>query len=159
MCVAQYVMMEENEEFINPIDPEKIAENPGLLPYASSIGSALIKPEDKGKIKGRALSAMEEQIDVQLQQLYGQIETLAKQARELKERKEISYLIYTAEMSFEPIIGKTYHLYRRHNGERLLSLISPEEWGNSLKYTWIATVRMLSDHTWEISASSPEESI
>ena len=47
-----------NPDFVNPIDPDKIAENPHLLPYAHQVGSAVIKPEDQGKLKGRALSAM-----------------------------------------------------------------------------------------------------
>ena len=50
-----------NKEFINPIDKDKITENPHSLEYAHHAGSALIKPEDQGKIKGRALSAMEHQ--------------------------------------------------------------------------------------------------
>ncbi len=51
----------KQEEFINPIDKDKVAENPGLLPYAHHSSSAIIRPEDKGKIKGRAIMAMEEQ--------------------------------------------------------------------------------------------------
>ncbi len=70
-------MSEEKEPFINPIDPEKIAENPGLLPYAHHAGSMPIKPEDEGKLKSRALRAMEYQTDVQLKQIYDQIQVLA----------------------------------------------------------------------------------
>ena len=44
----------QNEEFINPIDKDKIAENPHLLPYAHTRGGVNIKPVDKGKVKGRA---------------------------------------------------------------------------------------------------------
>ncbi len=36
--------------FVNPIDPDKVAENPGLLPYAHTAGGAVIRPEDKGRI-------------------------------------------------------------------------------------------------------------
>ena len=57
------------EEFVNPIDPDKIAENPHLLPYAHTVGGAVIKPEDTGKLKGRALSAMNQQTDMQLSQI------------------------------------------------------------------------------------------
>ena len=34
---------------------EKITDFPGLIQFAHSVGSALIKPEDKGRIKGNAL--------------------------------------------------------------------------------------------------------
>ena len=35
---------------------EKTTETPGILPYAHHAGSAIIKPEDKGKITGRAVA-------------------------------------------------------------------------------------------------------
>ncbi len=40
---------------------DKITTTPSTLPYAHNVGSAVIKPEDKGKIKGLAVSAMHEQ--------------------------------------------------------------------------------------------------
>ena len=54
------------DNFENPIDKDKVTENPHSLEYAHHVGSALIKPEDKGKIKGRAISAMEHQTDQQI---------------------------------------------------------------------------------------------
>jgi hypothetical protein len=41
----------EEQAFVNPIDKDKVAENPGLLPYAHTAGGAVIRPEDKGKIR------------------------------------------------------------------------------------------------------------
>lgn len=72
---------EGKKAFINPIDPDKITENPHSLEYAHHAGSAIIKPEDQGKIKGRAVSAMEHQTDMQLSQLYEQMQLLASQAK------------------------------------------------------------------------------
>jgi hypothetical protein len=139
------------EDFINPIDPEKITENPHSLPYAHHAGSALIKPEDQGKIKGRALSAMEHQTDMQLNQLYEQMQLLAEQAKKLNDRKKISEFIYTAEMRFEPLINHLYYLYQKENATYLLSLIGPNEWGKSLNnYKFVAAVKLLADHTWDI---------
>ena len=140
-----------NEEFINPIDPDKITENPHSLEYAHHAGSALIKPEDQGKIKGRALSAMEYQTDMQLNQIYEQMQLLAEQAKKLSDRKKISELIYTAEMRFEPLINHTYYLYKKENGIHLLSLVAPGQWGKSGKsLIYLATIKLLADHTWEV---------
>ena len=47
-----------NDEFINPIDSDKITENPHSLAYPHHAGSAVVKPLDQGKMKGRAVSAM-----------------------------------------------------------------------------------------------------
>ena len=124
----------EDEENINwdlIIDKDKMAENPGLLPFAHTIGGAVIKPEDTGKIKGRAIMAMRQQTDVQMTQLYRQMEILAQQAQKLKERVIISERIYDAAVGFEPLIGQTYFLYVRKNGIDVLSLVGPNEWGRS----------------------------
>ena len=53
----------------NPIDKDKITEIPHILPYGHSVGGALVKPEDKGKIKGRAIAAMNQQTEMHLDQI------------------------------------------------------------------------------------------
>ena len=146
-----------NEEFINPIDPDKITENPHSLEYPHHAGSALVKPEDQGKIMGRAMSAMEHQTDMQLNQIYEQMQLLAEQAKKLNDRKAISEFIYMSEMRFEPIINHIYHLYTKENGAYLLSLIGPNQWGRSRNtFNYVATVRLLADHTWDIIEKNPE---
>lgn len=140
----------EPQESQQPIDPDKIAENPGLLPYAHERGGATIKPIDKGKVKGLAMSAMYEQTDMQLDQIKAQIELLAKQANEIQNRMSISERIYAAEINFDPIISRTYYLYRRQSGQHVLSMVSPAEWGSNPPYNYLATVKLLGDHTWEV---------
>lgn len=147
----------EPEEFINPIDPDKVAINPGLLPYAHSAGGAVIRPEDKGRIKGNAMTAMYEQTDRQMDQLRKQMETLAAQAKQLQRRKEISESIYQATLNFRPVVGHIYHLYRKQDSTHTLSLIAPDEWGRNKPYTFLATCQLLYDHTWEVLAEAPEE--
>lgn len=133
---------------------DKSADNPGLISFPHSIGSAVVKPEDKGKIKGRAMAAMKEQTEQQLHQLYEQMQTLARQANEIKNRVKVSERIYLAQMNYEPIIGHIYYLYEKENNEDLLSMISPVEWGKKFPYkSFIASVRLLADHTWEVMDS------
>lgn len=142
----------------NPIDKDKIAENPGLLPYAHHVGGTVIKPIDKGKVKGRAMAAMQQQVQSQMDQIYKQMELLAEQAKILHKRVEISNRIYDADIPFQPLISHIYHLYRREEGKHVLSLIGPQDWGRSKPIgTFIATVKMLSDHTWEVLEGNPEE--
>ena len=111
----------------------------------------MIKPEDQGKLKGRALAAMEHQTDMQMDQIRQQMQLLADQAKKLNSRKVISEIIYAAEIRFEPLINHTYHLYRKEDSTSLLSLIAPDQWGRSKKtFSYIATVRLLADHTWDV---------
>lgn len=140
-----------SEKFENPIDPDKITENPSSLEYPHHAGSAIVKPEDQGRVKGNAIAAMEHQTDMQLNQIYQQMQLLADQAKQLNDRKVISEIIYGAEMRFEPLINHVYHLYEKEDTSFLLSLIAPNQWGRSKKsFEFVATVRLLADHTWDI---------
>jgi len=134
----------------NPIDKDKVAENPGLLAYPHTIGSVVVKPEDRGLIKSRALTAMQEQTDTMLKQIQMQVETLLYQAQEIRQRIEVSEKIYGAETRFEPVIGQVYHLYES-GGIYKLMMIAPAQWNPEARgLNFISSVKLLSDHTWEV---------
>ncbi len=134
----------------NPIDKDKVAEHPHLLPYAHHVGSAIIRPLDKGKAKGLSMTAMYQQTDTQLTQIKEQVETLIRQAQDIHDRIDLSEKIYEADVGFRPIIGQVYHLYKKKNNKTVISLVSPAEWNNKCPYDFIASMRMLADHTWDI---------
>jgi hypothetical protein len=95
---------------------------------------------------------MRQQTDRQMNQLYEQMEVLAKQAKMIADRKEISERIYDTAMGFEPIISETYYMYEKEDGSDLLSLVAPHEWGRSFKYSrYLAKVILLADHTWDVT--------
>ncbi len=121
-----------------------------VLPYAHSVSGVAIVPNQEGTIKHKALQAMAEQTDMQLNQIRKQIELLAVQANEIKRRKELSMTVYDAKINFVPQIGQVYHLYEKKNGDITLSLVSPKEWGGgSGPYSaHLGGVKLLADHTW-----------
>jgi len=120
-----------------------------VLPYSSSVSGAVIKPTEEGMIRHKALTAMEEQTNMQLAQIRQQIELLALQAQEIQKRKELSELIYNAKLSFTPVIGQVYYLYEKKDNTHFLSMVSPKEWGTSGPFKKaVATVKLLADHTW-----------
>ena len=130
---------------------EKTTENPGILPYAHHAGSAIIKPEDKGKITGRAVAAMHSQTDMQMSQIYQQMQLLANQAKKIQARIEVSERIYQASIAFEPLINHHYFLYQKSDGTDFMSMIAPEEWGRKKDFAqFIAEIKLLADHTWDI---------
>ena len=121
-----------------------------VMPYSASVAGAVIKANEEGLIKHKALMAMEEQTNMQLDQIRKQIELLALQAQEIQKRKELSMLIYNARLSFKPNIGQTYYLYEKTDGSHMLSLVSPKEWGSNGPFKkFIAAVQLLADHTWK----------
>src|SRR6202008_3171288 len=79
-----------------------------VLPYSASVSGAVIKHNEEGLIKHKALTAMEEQTNMQLDQIRKQIELLALQAHEIQKRKEFSMMIYGAKLAFKPNIGQVY---------------------------------------------------
>jgi hypothetical protein len=139
---------------VNKIDLEKMKEGttdkPGTISFPHHSGSAIIKPTDKGKIKGRAVAAMHQQTESQMGQIYEQMQLLAEQAKAIQNRVEISERIYLAKISFEPLINHTYYLYQNSKNEDVLSLIAPQEWGRSSSMQYLATVKLMADHTWEV---------
>lgn len=116
--LTQTVINEKGQSFINK---DVYHKQLSVLPYASSVGSVAIRPTKEGVIKHKALAAMEEQTNMHLNQIKEQIELLAKQAQEIRKRKELSLMIYDARLSFKPQIGHTYHLYEKLNGSHILS--------------------------------------
>lgn len=144
--VIQQGLKEDGSRYTNS---EQYHKQLSVLPYSASVAGAVIKANEEGMIKHKALTAMEEQTNMQLQQIRKQIELLALQAQEIQKRKELSLLIYNAKLSFKPNIGQVYFLYEKKDGSHTLSLVSPKEWGaNGPFKKFIAGVKLLADHTW-----------
>lgn len=94
---------------------------------------------------------MHQQTEMQMQQLYDQMQLLAEQANAIKNRVAVSERIYAADIAFEPLIGHIYYLYKKSETKDVLSMIAPNEWGRSQKFiAFVAKVKLLADHTWEI---------
>ena len=138
-----------NEEKGNFTNIEIYHKQLSVLPYSSSAAGVAVRPTKEGVIKHKALSAMEEQTNMQLNQIKEQIELLARQAQEIRKRKELSMMIYDAKITFKPQIGQTYHLYEKKDNTHVLSLVAPQEWGGNGPFKqFVASVQLLADHTW-----------
>ena len=146
MKVTQQGFNQDNEAFTNI---EIYHKQLSVLPYSSSAAGVAVRPTKEGVIKHKALSAMEEQTNMQLNQIKEQIELLARQAQEIRKRKELSMMIYDAKITFKPQIGQTYHLYEKNDSTHVLSLVAPQEWGGNGPFKqFVASVQLLADHTW-----------
>lgn len=150
---------------VDQIDLERFklatAENPGTLTFGSNRGAVAFTPNQEGAIKSRAYSAMTQQLDMQLANIVEQMKVLARQVEDLKERKRVSELIYSAAINFEPIINKTYYLYEYQDEEETrarLSLLSPKDWGQEKmrSQVFLAKVTLLADHTWRVDETASE---
>ena len=148
---------EAQEIDVDKIDLERmkslVSSEPGKSEYAVEKGGVAFAPTQEGAIKSRAFKVMDEQIGMQMDNIMEQIQVLARQAEDLKDRRQISEMIYRAKMNFEPLVGDIYYLYETPKG-KVLSILSPEEFGDKKMaekgYSFHAKAKLLADCTWEI---------
>ena len=140
-----------NEDGTKYTNVEFFHKQMSVLPYSASVSGAVIKPTQEGMIRHKVLTAMEEQTNMQLDQIRKQVELLALQAQEIQSRKELSMIVYSAKLNFQPVIGQVYHLYENNDGSYMISMVSPNEWGRGSKSfkQHAAKVQLLADHTWK----------
>ena len=65
--------------------------------------------------------------------MYFQVRFLQEQARKVLEDARLNALVHKTNCNFKKIPGKTYYIYKQKKNpdEEFMSMISPEEWGDS----------------------------
>ena len=117
--------------------PDNVADNPGLLPYASNVGAPAIRTEDIDGWKQRGVNKVNKQLSTKF-------EELKEEYKKLVEEFQWNELVYTAKFNYEPVIGETYHLFVGNDGAPFLSLIGPDEWNRE----YIGSFRLDSNQKW-----------
>ena len=87
--------------------PDQVADNPGLLPYASNVGAPAIKATNLTSLSKKNLLKQ-----ISFSSKYDEIK---EEYRKLMESYEWNQLIYNSSFSFKPEKGEVYHLYQRSN--------------------------------------------
>ena len=117
--------------------PDNVSDNPGLLPYGSNVGAPAIVVTDIQHWKEPRVISVNQQFEDKFLELKKEYEKLIEEYR-------WNDLVYKAKFSFEPVIGKVYHLYYNKKGNIFLSLISPTEW----KFEHIGSFKYNYDNKW-----------
>jgi len=113
-------MTEEKKPDNVVFDTETQKYDAALKPYATSVGAPVITTTDTLAWKNRSINKINHKVKTKYLEIKEQYEKLMQEY-------EHNQLIFNAKFSFEPIIGETYHLYKRDNGEVFLSLIAPHQ--------------------------------
>lgn len=127
-------MSDESHDQESTDQPNSLA----YLPYPSSTLSPRITPTDLSSFKARGVSQVERDLQQKLVEL-------RESYLEAIDQFNWNKLIYESEISFEPVVGETYHLYETR-GRRVLSMVGPDEW----PMRHLATVRLNVGRQWEI---------
>lgn len=126
-----------------------------LSPIPLHIGSPPIKAEDRNLIKTNAVEAMHHYAKQEIEMLRRQADLIMQQVREIEERMKISEQIYQSDLRYQPVVNQVYHLYEKGD-HYTLSLIAPDEWGRGKRMKYIASVKLLGDHSWQVIAKGEE---
>jgi len=124
--------------------PDSFVDDRRLKKYPTEIGSQKFSPDDIQLFKLEKTSKLKHHFSSKFSELQSEYKKLIEEIN-TNER------LYLAKHSFEPIPGKSYHLYIKESGEEFLSLISPKEWGDRFEY--VGTFEFLSDGRWVQSES------
>ncbi|MGB5820565.1 MAG: DUF2452 domain-containing protein [Saonia sp.] len=119
-------------------DEESQTYHSKLLPYASGVGAPKITPPDVTSWKNTNIIGANTQFKARY-------ESIKQEYEKMMEEYEYNNLVYSSKYSFEPIIGKTYHLYRSKDQSTFLSLISPDE----CNFEHLGSFRLGPDKMWE----------
>lgn len=108
------------------------------LTYGSNHGAPVIKTNDVSTWRQSKVN----EVNTQFKAKY---EELKAEAEKLINEYNWNELIYSkVQYTFQPIVGKTYHLYTRKDESVFLSLIEPGSW--SMNY--IASFKLDSSNKW-----------
>ena len=116
---------------------DNIADNPGLLPYASNVGAPKIEPHNINKWKKYKSENLNKYFNEKYEEVKDSYLKLIKEY-------ELNKLIYNAKFEFIPIIGKIYYLYEGKS-QNFLSLINPNQWNK----TFIGAFKLVSEDRWK----------
>ncbi len=120
-------------------------------PYPISRQSPSIELVELAKEVADADDLLTMQAVGKLRVLAEQIEQLRNKAQEILAETRQNQQLHRAQCGFKKRVGGVYHLYSNVDQSLLFSLISPDEWGHSLKatgMTFVGSYRLESDRSW-----------
>lgn len=106
--------------------------------YPTNVGAPAFTVPDVSLFRTESSKKMIDVFERERQEIIEKIE-------KLQDEYTTSIMVWESKISFEPIVGKPYHLYN-FNGENTLSLISPNEWSKGDFY--VGTFILNSDNKW-----------
>lgn len=77
-----------------------------------------------------------------------QIRRLQEQARAILDDAKRDLELHRARCAFPRLVGKTYHLYEKPDGDLYWSMVSPDEWGGAPPHAFRGSYRLEGDQSW-----------
>src|SRR5210317_1706795 len=110
--------------------PDRVADNKMTMPYGDNVAApAITLPDTKDYREVKVKEAQNK--------LKSKYEELEAEFKKLVETAADNELIYNASIRFSPIVGRTYHLYAKDDGETWVSMVGPDEWGPNYNFEFL----------------------
>ncbi len=106
--------------------------------YGTNLGAPVITTVDTMAWKNRSITKINHKLQARFQEIKSELDTM-------KEVFEYNQLIFDSKFSFEPIVGKIYHLYKNNAEENFLSIIAPHE----CNFTFLGSFYLNTEQIWE----------
>ncbi|MFC2109602.1 DUF2452 domain-containing protein [Bacteroidota bacterium] len=109
-----------------------------LKSYGTNVGAPAIETIDTVAWKNRNIHSVNAHFKARYKKINAEMRHLANEY-------QYNSLVYAAKFNFEPIVGKTYHLYKNSKNELFLSIIAP----NECNFEFIGNFYLENDKIWK----------
>ncbi len=123
-------------------------------PYPVSRLGAPVDLVDLARQIAAADSHINTRVSSKLQVIADQIRYLQDEARSVLDTARRDQALHHAQCNFKRIPGKIYHLYMRADGSKYVSMLGPDDWGNTPPHEFKGSYRLENDMSW-----TPEDQI
>ena len=130
---------------------EKAVLQPGedrSSPYPVSRLAPAFRTTDLAAEVAQAESMLSARTGAKLRVIADQIEALQAQARRILNEAREEQALTRAQCSFKRIPGHCYHLYRKPDGTRFFSMLSPADWRGEPPHPFLGSYRLEADCSW-----------
>ncbi len=123
------------------------------IEYPMEVGAPVFAPIKVVEEKDKAVNVARQNAKLEYDRIMEQAEVLMRQARALQARLDATETVHRSKFSFNPLHGKTYHLYYdQRNATHLLIQNGPKDWSCGIPDNWVYSmaVKKLGDSTWAV---------
>jgi len=129
-----------------------------FLAYGTSTLDPAIRLVDRAREIECAHESIRTHTNAKLELIVKQIRHLQEEAREIIEKAAVDADLHRIPCNFEKNILQPYHLYRKQDGSKYFSFLSPDDWNGSPPHEYLGTYQMKSDRSFErLDDSNPQE--
>ncbi len=104
----------------------------------------------------RAEATLKMAVGARLEVIAEQMRRLKEEAERLMDKARRDAALHQVECHLVRRPGHVYHLYRRDDGSRYFSLLSPREWHGTPPHTFEGSYRLEADMSWTRVDAAPD---